>query len=276
MAIINSMGVGKARGSMGNVTYRTVRGRTIGSQKRAGSDPATRAPGDSAEQFVFGLISRFAGARAADIKASFSNTKYGSGRNAFMKLNYAPMKAALLPLYVQGISVTDITDEQINQAVYTYAEANPTAIIRAKLDGEPIVYLTGEWTPELPSVGRIAGATLGGINLSAGVELSQSNVSSGSTLRAVLSGFDEINLLEDGLFIEIAKNGDSNSTIVNTSSATASASGENIVVEGTLSSSISSGTYPVFRVCVRHSEGVGELTSINFANVVISAAGNPL
>lgn len=33
MAIINSMGVGKARGSMGNVTYRTVKGQTIGSQK---------------------------------------------------------------------------------------------------------------------------------------------------------------------------------------------------------------------------------------------------
>lgn len=33
MAKINSMGVGKARGSMGNVTYRTVGGETIGSQK---------------------------------------------------------------------------------------------------------------------------------------------------------------------------------------------------------------------------------------------------
>lgn len=33
MARINSMGVGKARGSMGNVTYRTVKGQTIGSQK---------------------------------------------------------------------------------------------------------------------------------------------------------------------------------------------------------------------------------------------------
>ena len=33
MAIINSMGVGKARGSMGNVTYRTVKGQTIVSQK---------------------------------------------------------------------------------------------------------------------------------------------------------------------------------------------------------------------------------------------------
>lgn len=35
MAIINSMGVGKASGSMGNVTYRTVKGQTIGSQKLA-------------------------------------------------------------------------------------------------------------------------------------------------------------------------------------------------------------------------------------------------
>ena len=42
MAIIRSMGVGSAKKSMGNVTYRTVRGRTVGSQKVA-SRPLTRA-----------------------------------------------------------------------------------------------------------------------------------------------------------------------------------------------------------------------------------------
>ena len=78
MAIIRSAAIGTARGSLGIITYRTVRGRTIGSQKRGGVDPATRADGDTLVQFIFGLMARYASARAADIQNSFSPTKYGS------------------------------------------------------------------------------------------------------------------------------------------------------------------------------------------------------
>lgn len=148
MAIIRSMGVGSAKKSMGNVTYRTVRGRTIGSQKVA-SRPLTRAEDISLQQFIFGLITRFMAIHAADIMVSFNRTKYGSERNYFAKVNFSALRLALTPLYNAGVtSVDDISDAQISQAIATYATANPQSIYRVKRSGYEVVYLSGEWSSE--------------------------------------------------------------------------------------------------------------------------------
>ena len=162
MAIINSMGVGRARKSMGNVTYRTVRGRTIGSQKAAPSGATTRVPsaGQVGRRAVFGQISRFVAARAADIKASFDTTRYGSARNYFMRVNYDALAAALV-----GISPT-ATDAEVANAIKEYASAHQTAIYRVKRAGFPVEYLTGEWTPSSnPATGVLS---VGGVNKPAG------------------------------------------------------------------------------------------------------------
>lgn len=148
MAIIRSMGVGSAKKSMGNVTYRTVRGRTVGSQKVA-SRPLTRATDVSLQQFTFGLITRFMAIHAADIMVSFNQTKYGSERNYFAKVNFAALRLALRPLYVAGAtSVDEISDAQIENAIATYATANPQAIYRVKRSGYEVVYLDGEWSSD--------------------------------------------------------------------------------------------------------------------------------
>lgn len=141
MAIINSMGVGRARKSMGNVTYRTVRGRTIGSQKITPGGTATKAPStaQSSRRVVFGLISRFMAAHGNDIDQSFNKTRYGSQRNYFMKVNYVALKAALSSL------TEEATDAEIESAIATYAEDNTTSIYRVKKSGYPVVYLTGSW-----------------------------------------------------------------------------------------------------------------------------------
>lgn len=158
MAIINSMGVGRARKSMGNVTYRTVRGRTIGSQKIA-PGAVTRVPtaGQSSRQNVFGLINRFMALHGQDIDDSFNKTVYGSQRNYFMKVNYNALSAALA-----GVSA-DASDDDIEQAITTYATANQTAIYRVKKSGFPIVYLTGAWEASqnpMTGVVKLNGAAL--------------------------------------------------------------------------------------------------------------------
>lgn len=148
MAIIRSMGVGSAKKSMGNVTYRTVRGRTIGSQKVA-NRPLTRAEDVSLQQFVFGLINRYMTLHAADIQVSFNKTKYGSERNYFVKINFPELRAAFTSLYRSGqTSVDAISDAQIEAAVLAYVQNNPTSIYRVRKSGFPVVYLTGEWLSE--------------------------------------------------------------------------------------------------------------------------------
>lgn len=149
MAIINSVFIGRAKKSAGNATFRTVRGRTIASQKVA--KKGTQNGMHSSNQFALACISRFASLYAGDINVSFDPTTYGSSRNAFFKLNYAAMKKAINPLYVEALKhgADKIpADSEIIAAIETYATANPSAIYRVKKHGLEAVYLTGAWTSE--------------------------------------------------------------------------------------------------------------------------------
>ena len=152
MAIISSMGVGKARKSMGNVTYRTVRGRTVGSQKRAatGSTATTRGDGAvmSRQQALFGMVSMYMQAHASDIDVSFNKSRFGSRRNYFFKTNRKAMFAALAPLATVAMNSGYPSLADVESAIASYATENPTAIYRVKLSGFEPVYLSGAWSSD--------------------------------------------------------------------------------------------------------------------------------
>ena len=152
MAIISSMGVGKACKSMGNVTYRTVRGRTIGSQKRAatGSTATTRGDGTvmSRQQALFGMVSMFMQAHASDIDVSFNKSRFGSQRNYFFKTNRKALFAALASLAVTAMNQGYPSLTDVEAAIASYATANPKAIYRVKLSGFEPVYMSGAWSSD--------------------------------------------------------------------------------------------------------------------------------
>ena len=149
MAIIRSIAVGKARKSAGNVTFRTVRGRTIMSEKVA-ERPITRAPGEAMSRYpyMFALINRYANLHKADIGVSFDKTKYGSERNNFFKSNYSALCEAFADLYSSTPDPDQVTDTEIEAAVTTYATTNTSAIYRVKKSGYDVVYLSGEWSTD--------------------------------------------------------------------------------------------------------------------------------
>lgn len=151
MAIINAIGIGRTRKSMGNVTYRSVRGRTIGSQKRvAGEQGAiTRGLSGNIRKPLFAMINLFMAAHASDIQVSFNKSKYGSQRNYFFTMNYSAMSAALQSLATQSAAsgvLPALSD--IEAAITAYATANPTSIYRVKLSGFEVKYMEGAWTSE--------------------------------------------------------------------------------------------------------------------------------
>ena len=149
MGVVRSMGVGKTRGSVGNMTYRVVRGRTISSEK-VGERPTTRGIGSgSVQNALFGMVAKYADAHATDIQVSFNKTQYGSQRNYFMKLNFGALKSALLSLAGTAKATGSMPDlDVIETAVSDYATSNPTKIIRVKLAGYDMKYLTGVWSSE--------------------------------------------------------------------------------------------------------------------------------
>ena len=147
MAIINSLGIGRGKKSAGNLTYRTVRGRCIASQKQEKRGPVRGAY--SVAQATFSLVSTFMRAHAADIDVSFDKTAYGSARNNFYKTNKSALAAALATLaneYAYAKNKADIT--AIDAAIAAYAQQNPKAIVRVKLSGFDTVYLTGAWSSD--------------------------------------------------------------------------------------------------------------------------------
>ena len=149
MGVVRSMGVGKTQGSVGNMTYRVVRGRTISSEK-VGERPASRGIGSgSVQNALFGMVAKYADAHASDIQVSFNKTQYGSQRNYFMKLNFAALKSALLSLAGTAKATGSLPAlDVIETAVSDYATSNPTKIIRVKLAGYDMKYLTGVWRSE--------------------------------------------------------------------------------------------------------------------------------
>lgn len=179
MAIINSVFMGRAKKSAGNATFRTVRGRTIASQKVA--KKGSMSGNLSANQYAMACISRFASIFAFDITASFDPTTYGSSRNAFFKVNYTPLKKAFNPLYVESLKHGADklpTDSQIIAAVETYATENPNEIYRIKKHGYEAVYLNGAWSSEDNPDGAAGGS--GKVRLSVTCNPEDAAVLSGS------------------------------------------------------------------------------------------------
>lgn len=179
MAIINSVFMGRAKKSAGNATFRTVRGRTIASQKVA--KKGTMSGNLSANQFTMACISRFASLYAFDISVSFDPTTYGSSRNAFFKVNYAALKKALNPLYLESLKhgADKIpSDSEIIAAIETYATANPSDIYRVKKHGFEAVYLNGAWSSEDNPEGEAGGS--GKVRISVTCSPADAGVATGS------------------------------------------------------------------------------------------------
>ena len=85
MAIVNSLAIGKSRKSAGNLTYKTVRGRTIASQRITENKSNTIA--QNSQRSRFSLSSQAMSLIAPYIDTCYEKSKYGSSRNAFFKEN---------------------------------------------------------------------------------------------------------------------------------------------------------------------------------------------
>lgn len=130
MAIINSLAVGKSFKSAGNLTYKTVRGRTIASQRIVTNKSNTIAQGFQRSQF--GTTARCMQLFLPYINNFFEKTKYGSSRNQYVKQNKyinlngnldgaiegsVPLSRAFLSLFARNTS-GDLLDGSATYASY--------------------------------------------------------------------------------------------------------------------------------------------------------------
>lgn len=91
MAIVNSLAIGAAVKSAGNLTYKRTRGRTIASQRI--TQNASKSSAQTSQRDVFAMQARMAKSIASWIDLSFPKTKYGSQRNNFISSAKSALQA---------------------------------------------------------------------------------------------------------------------------------------------------------------------------------------
>lgn len=112
MAIINSAGVGKSTKSQGNLTYKYVRGRTIASSRIMANKSNT--PKQFAQRSRFAAFSAACQKLAFYIERTYDKSKYGTARNAFMRIN----KSMLIPF--DGLTLDDIRSESVAKTMLRF------------------------------------------------------------------------------------------------------------------------------------------------------------
>lgn len=101
MAIINSLAIGKSVKSAGNLTYKTVRGRTIASQRITQNKSNTFKQAN--QRASFGISSQSMVLFQKWIDSCYEKSKFGSARNTFLKENRKYNLGGLLGEVKEGI-----------------------------------------------------------------------------------------------------------------------------------------------------------------------------
>lgn len=101
MAIINSLAIGKSVKSAGNLTYKTVRGRTIASQRITSNKSNT--PAQENQRYHFTKVSQSMSLLQRYIGVCYEKSKFGSSRNAFFRLNKRFTLGGLIGEVLEGI-----------------------------------------------------------------------------------------------------------------------------------------------------------------------------
>lgn len=102
MAIVNSLAIGKSVKSAGNLTYKTIRGRTIASQRIVSNKSNTAA--QAGQRYSFGNSSKAIKLLQQYVDSCYEKSKYGSSRNAFFKSNPKFSLGGLVGEVIEGVT----------------------------------------------------------------------------------------------------------------------------------------------------------------------------
>lgn len=147
MAVVRSNAIGKARKSIGGVTYRLRKGRTLASRKRGPSDASKAMVRDEhgflhfpamAFYFCQYWISKY----HDSIKRSFDKSRHGSEFNNFARYNMRVFKKMIDDSNIEGIQIgVGILYDVVEQ----WCIRHPKQFVRIKKRGLKTVYCSGQW-----------------------------------------------------------------------------------------------------------------------------------
>lgn len=160
MAIINSLAIGKSVKSAGNLTYKTVRGRTIASQRITTNRSNTLS--QQIQRSSFSASNQAMQLVLPWINSCFEKSKYGSSRNAFLKECksykmgglFGEVREGIVPLFegfLLGLA-TSPTGEQLEDTIAYTSMGSAPIVVNAS-------YFMDSYTPSEGSPVHFRGCT---------------------------------------------------------------------------------------------------------------------
>lgn len=136
---------GPIHGNDGNTAYRTINGTTFQNYIDTAAPKKERTPRQKTYGALLKVMNRYTCIHYPDLTAFFPKGNKRSSRHAFLAHNRESLAAALYSLAERSANGEKITDQQIEDAVSTYAQANPHSIVVGLKKGYQPICLAGEW-----------------------------------------------------------------------------------------------------------------------------------
>jgi hypothetical protein len=156
MAIIKSAAVGNATGSIGNITYQTVKSRTIGKQK-VNPGKGTRYNATDTQHMQrarMAVVGHFAKLVQIDIRQNFRETMTGWANNGFMRTNFIVLSVAfdeaIQAVYNKEMSARNMSFDYLNNMIKTFVSDNPDSIVYSD-NASTIVFVNANGWPTPPA-----------------------------------------------------------------------------------------------------------------------------
>ena len=146
MAQIKQVGIGrKSSGTIDGITYVTRNGVTYARSTPTMPASAYNTPEARLRQAVFKMVQMHLKYHLRTIKQTFTAKGNGSPSNRYYATNSKGLTAALTPLAELYNAGQDVTIDDVESAISTYAAEHPKSIKIASKSGYQDVHLTGPW-----------------------------------------------------------------------------------------------------------------------------------
>ncbi len=157
MARIHQIGPGrKTKGIIDGITYITRNGKTYVRSAPIMPTKAYTTPAALRRQAFFKMIQTHMRYHLRTIKQTFTPKGNGTPSNQYYSVNNKALTNALAALADRLVNGEDVTLNEIESAISTYAASHPQAIKIAKMSGYQDVFLSGAW-PATITLNALAG-----------------------------------------------------------------------------------------------------------------------
>ncbi|MCQ2298956.1 MAG: hypothetical protein MJZ81_12040 [Bacteroidales bacterium] len=133
------------RATLDNVVYYTVNGKTYARKRPIMPRAMFNTPAAKKRQSLFKLVGMHLRFHHGEFDHLFDKRSSWTAANAYHKRNAQALRAALDTLADRMVAGDMISTTEVENAIATYATANPTAIVLADKSPYELKFLTGSW-----------------------------------------------------------------------------------------------------------------------------------